>query len=94
MYGLRIFRSSRYRDSAIKQVNFRVLSFGRSSTSAILPRYDHIIRCVIQQASEFRGYAPLSSIEALQVVDYEKDQYYKPHYDWGVANDSRSDRVS
>jgi hypothetical protein len=67
MYDLRFSRSSRCRDSAIKQANFRVPYPGRSSTSVILPRDDHIVKCVMQRAAEFQGHAPLSSIEALRV---------------------------
>uniref|UniRef100_A0A7S0LN79 Fe2OG dioxygenase domain-containing protein n=1 Tax=Coccolithus braarudii TaxID=221442 RepID=A0A7S0LN79_9EUKA len=58
----------------------------RTSTTAMLPASDSIVRAVTERASYLSGY-PVENIEPLQLVKYVPGQKYEPHFDYGAACD-------
>ena len=63
-------------------------SNNRTSSTAILPANDAVVRCIAERASEFQGFVPLHNIN-LQATRYTEGQEYKPHWDWGGHNRHR-----
>lgn len=59
----------------------------RRSQSAVLPDIldkdvsDPVVECILQRASAFQGYVPLSHTEPLQLVKYRAGEYCRAHYD-------------
>ena len=54
----------------------------RTSSTALLPASDPIVRAVTERAAYVTGY-PYSNVEPLQLVRYEPGQRYEPHFDYG-----------
>ncbi|CAF1314684.1 unnamed protein product [Adineta ricciae] len=55
----------------------------RTSTTAPLERqHTPIVKCIEQRFAQFQGDLDVECIEPLQVVKYDADQHYGPHYDW------------
>lgn len=65
----------------------------RRSQSAVLPDVldknvsDPVIQCILERASAFQGYLPLTHTEPLQLVRYRAGEYYRAHYDAWKGND-------
>lgn len=66
----------------------------RSSSSAMLPSDDSVIRCIAKRAAKFQGHIPLSRIETLQLVRYRPGESYKFHNDWDIGDPPGSRRSS
>jgi len=75
-----------------KETGQMIIKSSRTSSSAFLPNNDSIVSCIKNRAAEFQGFMPVHKIEGLQVVRYKESEEYSAHYDWGVANEFRSDR--
>ena len=58
----------------------------RTSTTAMLPANDPVVRRVTERAALVTGY-PYANIEPLQLVKYVDGQKYEPHFDYGEACD-------
>ena len=58
----------------------------RTSTTAMLPAQDPVVRRVTERAAWLTGY-PYGNIEPLQLVKYVDGQKYEPHFDYGEACD-------
>ena len=58
----------------------------RTSTTAMLPAGDAVVRRVTERAAYLSGY-PYENIEPLQLVMYTPGQKYEPHFDYGEACD-------
>lgn len=50
-------------------------------TSSVYHDYNKKFNYIVKKASELSGY-PISNIEILQVLKYERNEYYKPHWDY------------
>jgi len=64
------------------------ISNNRTSSTAILPVNDAVVRCIAKRASEFQGFVPLHNVD-LQATRYTEGQEYKPHWDWGGRHHDR-----
>ena len=58
----------------------------RTSSTAMLPANDPIVRRITERAALVTGY-PYENIEPLQLVKYVDGQKYEPHFDYGEACD-------
>jgi prolyl 4-hydroxylase len=58
----------------------------RTSTTAMLPADDPVVRRITERAALVTGY-PYENIEPLQLVKYVDGQRYEPHFDYGEACD-------
>ena len=58
----------------------------RTSTTAMLPAGDPVVKRITARASYLTGY-PYANIEPLQLVKYTAGQRYEPHFDYGEACD-------
>ena len=58
----------------------------RTSTTAMLPAGDPVVKRITERASYLTGY-PYANIEPLQLVKYTAGQRYEPHFDYGEACD-------
>ena len=58
----------------------------RTSTTAMLPAHDPVVRRITERAALVTGY-PYGNIEPLQLVKYVDGQKYEPHFDYGEACD-------
>jgi len=58
----------------------------RTSSTAMLPGSDPIVRTITQRMAYLSGY-PEENIEPLQLVKYTVGQKYEPHFDYGAACD-------
>jgi len=58
----------------------------RTSTTAMLPPDDAVVRRITERAAHITGY-PYANIEPLQLVKYIEGQKYEPHFDYGEACD-------
>lgn len=83
-----IFRKGHYKRSLTGTRNSLVgtESPHRTSSTAMLPRYDHTVACILKRAAEIQGFIPVSRFELPQLTFYNKGQEIREHYDW-VAND-------
>lgn len=57
-----------------------------------MPWNDTVATCLQHRAAEFQGFLPRHKIEAVQVVQYQKSQEYRAHFDWGVKSAYKSER--
>lgn len=85
--------SSKFEPSTIGLSKQTTNTTTRRSQSAVLPDVldkkvsDPVIQCVLERASAFQGYVPLSHTEPLQLVRYQAGEYYRAHYDAWKGND-------
>lgn len=64
----------------------------RSSQSAVLPT-DPVVSCVEYRSTDFQGFMPQGHLENLQVVKYEVNNHFRPHYDWASAMNPRISKI-
>ena len=64
----------------------------RTSSTAFIPWNDTVATCLQHRAAEFQGFLPRQKIEMVQVVQYQKSQEYRAHFDWGVKSAHKAER--
>lgn len=79
-----------YNDDGSKTVN--VDAGHRKSETAWLPSVDPVVACVRARASEFEGYAPNATLDALAAVRYRPGGRFGMHHDWDTERRKPYDR--
>lgn len=79
-----------YNDDGSKNVD--VDESHRKSETAWLPSVDPVVSCVRERASEFEGYAPNATLDALAAVRYRPGGRFGMHHDWDTDRKKEVDR--